>query len=154
MNLSALCRHTLIVLAGVFLLLGLPFMCTEFFRDSVLGSGRDAISSASLYVEPKSGDYILFVNRRFHSSDEGLDSILDEGKGSRIEVSFGDVGAHALVEEKGGRVAVSDPILMLSRMNHGRFDSVLMSREFYSLTDGFLFPDEDTSRIDIVGGGK
>ncbi len=170
MDIIAVCRHIFLVFLGVFLLLGVPFICTDFFRTNFISSNTDTVSSASGLIEAVSGDYLVLVNGKYHR-DEGQ---LEEwkrfflGEENTIiqdtavcSVGSSDPGAQTLAEsfcsrlgKDQMRIQISDPFLLFSRSDHRLFDVVIMSREF---AESFNFREpsgENIVRIRLTGGSK
>lgn len=158
MNLLSVCRHVAIILLGVFLLVGVPFICTGYFKNMLASKKTDSSSSAPLEVEVPSGDYIVLLNKRYHTENRDIEFwkkiFFDSEVGSSSDtiscsVPNGDIGAmelafyyQSLLSENQFKIEISDPMLLVSRAEHVKFDVAIMSANFANALK-FSLPDDD-----------
>lgn len=142
-------RHIIVPVVGIFLLLGVPFICSDWFRENVLGSEPDAASSASLAVDKPSGNYVVVINTDKHTDSSNLALWHDFFQEKDVTFIFedivctvadGDEGGQKLAENYRSRLPENqmllkseDPVLMLSKAENGRFDVIVMSEEYAGL---------------------
>lgn len=136
-------KHIAVCAAGLLLLLILPFMLTDGFGRLV--GGADAVSSASVIIDKPSGDYIVMINRERHANESDMAAWREFFSGGDFSVIFddiscvtaeGDAGALELARsfmsrlpENQMKVKTADPLLMLSKADNGRFDTIIVSVE-------------------------
>ena len=128
---------------AILLMLGGPYFCSDAFRARI--TGTDAVSSASVIVEQPSGEYLVYINLDRHTDQENLALWYDFFEGREITYLFediscgtasGDTGGHTCAEsfrsrlpENQMQVRTEDPVLLLSKAEHGRFDIIILSKE-------------------------
>ncbi len=138
-------RHILCDMLVLFLLLGVPFLRTDYCQ-ALLSSDPDAVSSASVIVDKPSGAYLVFINLEKHTDAEALEIWRDFFSGKEIDLIFedivcsvasGDSNARTLAENYQSRlpehqceIKSEDATLMLSKAEHQKFDILVMSQEF------------------------
>ncbi len=138
-------RHAATVLAAVLLLVGVPVCRTGYFQAKM--SGTDAISSATLIIDQPSGAYVVLINRERHPNPDNLSVWEDFFRGEEIGYLFEDISCVVADSDAGGlelarsfqsrlpenqmSIRLEDVTLMLSKARFGRYDVMLMSREFY-----------------------
>jgi hypothetical protein len=161
------CKHILVVLAGVALLLGLPFLTTDYARN--LGSGHtDAVSSASVIIDQPSGNYIVLINQDLHTNQENLNTWVRFFSGEEISYLFediscsvaaGDAGALTLAQsfqsrlpEKQMSIRTENATLLMSRADCGKYDIIILSREFAETYEMNITDGASATRIDVTGG--
>ena len=134
--------HIIIVLAGVFVLLGIPFFSTEFFRNMI--SGTDATTSASVVLEAPSGEFVVMINDSLHEDTSAVwaDFFMGSDYQNLFEdidcwVAQGDTAAYELAKSYASKlpenqmtVKVENALFMLSRADAGSFDVIIMSQEY------------------------
>lgn len=163
MKVRAVCGQAVAVLAAVFLLLGVPYLASPYRRSR--RAGADAVGSASVILDAPSGTYLVFINRRLHTDGEALDAWMRFFRGGDAiifedvvcEAAMGDVGGMNLAEsyrsrlpEHQMRVHGDASILLLSRMEHGCYDVVAMSKEF---ADRYGAVADDAVVLTVEGAG-
>ena len=145
MKIGKIIPHVCIVLIGVLVLLGGPFMTTEKFAAIVSGD-TDTVSSASVIIDAPSGDYIIYINTRYHQDEESLELWKDFFSGGETPILFEDVDCSAALGDSGAMtladsfrsrlpenqmiVTNEEAALLFSRADHGKFDILIVSKEF------------------------
>jgi hypothetical protein len=169
MKIWSVFKHTLLVLMGVMLLLGLPFLTTDYAQSLIAGT-VDAISSASVFIDQPSGNYIVLINRTMHINQENLDTWVRFFSGEEISYLFediscsvisGDSGALTMAQsfqsrlpEKQMSVQTENATLLMSRADCGKYDIVILSREFAESYDASTIEDGDAVVIHVIGGSS
>jgi hypothetical protein len=159
--------HALVVLAGVALLLGLPFLTTDCAQSMINGT-VDTVSSASVIIDQPSGEYIVLINQAEHTNQDNLNTWVQFFSGEEISYLFedlacsvasGDPGALTMAQsfqsrlpEKQMSVQTEDATLLLSRADCGKYDIIILSREFAERYDLTTVDGASATRIDIEGG--
>ncbi|MBQ9030994.1 MAG: hypothetical protein IJ106_06010 [Parasporobacterium sp.] len=144
MKILSAVRHTGIILAGVFLLLGVPLLCSGGWNRLFSGD-PDAVSSASVILDKPSGRYVMLINRDFHPDTATLDDWITFFEGGEILYIFEDIAVSVAEIDAGGielansfrsklpenqmQVKKEDITLLLSRADHGLYDMILLSEE-------------------------
>jgi hypothetical protein len=143
-------KHMGIVMAGILILLGIPFLMTDygksFFRGGAAKTKADTVSSASVIIDQPSGKYIIFINRDMHTDEENLNTWISFFRGEEISYLFediscsvikGDEGAITMAQsfqsrlpEKQMSIRTEDASLLMSRADHGLYDIIILSREY------------------------
>jgi hypothetical protein len=100
MKIWSVFKHTLLVLMGVMLLLGLPFLTTDYAQSLIAGT-VDAISSASVFIDQPSGNYIVLINRTMHINQENLDTWVRFFSGEEISYLFEDISCSVISGDSG-----------------------------------------------------
>lgn len=138
-------RHLLTDCAVLFAVLGIPFLCSDTFRQ-IIGKAPDAVSSASVILDQPSGNYVVLMNTEKHPDAENLALWETFFTGKDAPVIFEDISCMAAANDAGGcEMAEScrsrlpenqmqlrriDGTLLLSKAEHGLFDTVILSAEF------------------------
>jgi galactitol-specific phosphotransferase system IIB component len=162
-------KHTGIVLAGVFLLLGIPFFTTDYFRNLLCGD-TDAVSSASVIIDQPSGEYIVLINRELHTDEENRNTWIQFFSGEEISYLFEDIscsvaaadtGALTMAQsfqsrlpEKQMSIQIEDASLLMSRADRGKYDIIILSKEFAKSYDVTTAEGEATTLINIISEGE
>lgn len=126
--------------------LGCPFMLTDFFSQIIYGGGTDAVTSASVSLDKPSGEYVVLINRDMHKDEDKLADWETFFSGGEITYIFEDIACSVAAADTGAvelaqsfqsqlpenqmRVEKTDSTLMLSRADNGKFDIIIMSKEF------------------------
>ncbi len=159
-------RHIFIVIASLFLLLGVPFLRTDYFANMI--GGVDGMTSASLVIDKPSGEFVLFINKGEHPNSEKLGKWLDFFEGREFTYIFedihmlvakGDVGGLSMARSLQSQLPENqmvlrqeDGILLTSKAEEGLYDMILMSKE---VADAYpteaLFQDSNTIALRISG---
>ena len=136
-------KHIAVCLAGISLLIAVPFALAGGF--TVFSGGADAVSSASVIIDKPSGSYTVLINRDRHRSESDLAAWHEFFSGGEFTIIFddiecvtlkGDSGALTLAQsfmsrlpENQMKVTAGDPVLTLSKAENGRFDMMIVSAE-------------------------
>jgi hypothetical protein len=169
MKVLSVFRHTLVVLMGVMLLLGLPFLTTDYAQSRINGT-VDTVSSASVIIDQPSGNYIVLINQEVHRNQENLNTWVRFFSGEEISYLFediscsvitGDSGALTMAQsfqsrlpEKQMSIQEENGALLLSRADHGKYDIMILSKEFAESYDITTIDDGNAVRIDVIGGSS
>ncbi len=150
---TGLLRHIAAAAAGVILLAGIPYLCSDDFKKRV--SGTDAVTGASEALDAPSGEYVILINRDRHKNKEYLDiweEFFSKGESERVFELFEDISCVTAAGDAGGlemartfqsrlaenqmKIRAEDGILMLSKAESGRYDVIVMSKEYYQRQHG------------------
>ncbi len=162
-----LVKHVAFVVAAVALILGVPFATTEYVQGWISGD-VDTVSSASVILDQPSGTYLVLINREYHTDSEKVEDWITFFTGGEITYIFediscsvanGDTGALDLAKsfqsqlpENQMAVQTVDQTLLLSRLDNGKYDIIIMSIEFAEANySSFSFGDSDEV-IQMEGG--
>ncbi len=137
-------KHIVVVLAALFVSLGIPFLTTGYFKTLISGDS-DAVTSASAAVEQPSGDYVVLINLDKHTNAENLAVWKTFFQGGEIDFIFEDLTCTVAANDKGGRemaesfqsrlpenqmkIKQEDGVLMISKAEYKKFDIIIMSAE-------------------------
>ena len=157
-----------IVALGVFLLLGLPFITSDYFAKLI--NATDAVSSASVILDAPSGNYVVLINSSMHEDEDNLEfwkaffGGSDEGfcfEDISCIVAKGDTGGIEMAESYRSRLPENqmslketDSTLFLSCVENERYDIAVVSREFadsYGMASGY---GENTIIIEVKGASE
>jgi hypothetical protein len=160
-----LIKHAGIVLAGVLLLLGVPFFTTDAFRNLLQGE-TDAVASASVLIEQPSGEYLVFINRNMHPDEENLNTWVQFFSGEEISYLFEDISCSVIsadtsartmaqsfqsrLPEKQMRIQTEDGSFLMSRADQGKYDIMILSKEFADAYDVSTAEGEMTTVIHLI----
>ena len=160
-------KHVIVVLAALFVSLGIPALCYVDV-SALFGGSVDAVSRASLEIpDQPSGEYVVILNaNRFENtkaqweiffSDKDAGVIMDDLNCLVIDadVTGGQLAQRyqARLAENQMNIKTESGILVASRAEEGLFDVIVMSREF---ADGYglqrFYGAEDGISCIIVRG--
>jgi hypothetical protein len=169
MKLLSVLKHTLVVLMGVMLLLGIPFLTTDYAQSKINGT-VDTVSSASVIIDQPSGNYIVLINQEVHQNQENLNTWVRFFSGEEISYLFediscsvitGDSGALTMAQsfqsrlpEKQMSIQEENGALLMSRADHGKYDILILSKEFAESYDITTIDDGNAVMIDVIGGSS
>jgi hypothetical protein len=158
-------KHMGIVLAGAFLLLGIPFLKTDYFKK-MTNEDVDAVTSASVVIDQPSGEYIVLINRDMHTDADNLKTWISFFGGEEISYLFediscsvidGDTGALTMARsfqsrlpEKQMSVKAEDATLLMSRADNGKYDIIIISKEYAKSYGVTTAEGENTTLINII----
>jgi hypothetical protein len=161
-----------IVLAGVFILLALPFFTTDYFKNR-LKNETDAVTSASVIIDKPSGEYLVLINRLMHTNEENLDTWIRFFDGGEISYLFEDISCSVISADSGAlkmaqsfqsrlpekqmSIQTEDASLLMSRADFGKFDIIVISKEFadaYDISTIFDAGTDNTVLIEIISKGE
>lgn len=136
-------RHILVVAAAVFIMLGLPFLTSDYF--AAMAGGSDAVSSASVIMDAPSGDYLIFMNKKLHTDEDTLKD-WDSFFQGHDEIIFDDIACSVATGDSGGQTMAESyqsrlpenqmkiqseaSVMLLSRLENDEYDVIVMSKEF------------------------
>jgi hypothetical protein len=144
-------RHAAVILAALFVILGIPALLYTDVGTFFGGTRSDAVSGASLDLpDQPSGEFLVLVNRTKHPdtlsawtdffSEQPVDVIMEDISCITLD---GDAAGIQLARRYQARLAENqmtirqeDPVLTASRGEWGLFDIIILSRE---MADGYRF---------------
>ncbi|MFC2821281.1 MAG: hypothetical protein ACTTJW_04805 [Sphaerochaeta sp.] len=158
-------RHTAIVILGLTVLLGIPFILTDYGRNLIFRGNVDLIGSATVILDKPSGRYFVLINSDMHKDKEKLDFWVDFFGGGDVSFIFedihcsvarGDTGAldmansfRSRLPENQMSLKIEDSVLLLSRADNGKFDIIVMSSEFAERNKAFSAVRDNVILIDV-----
>jgi hypothetical protein len=158
-------RHMGIVLAGVVILLGIPFFRTDYCKNLLQGD-PDAVASASVIIAQPSGEYLVFLNRALHTDEENQTTWIAFFGGEEISYLFEDISCSVIAADAGAlemarsfqsrlpekqmSIQTEDATLLASRMDNGKYDIVILSKEFADSYEILTPYDEAASHGDAI----
>jgi hypothetical protein len=130
----------------------------------------DTVSSASVIIDQPSGNYIVLINQTLHTNQDNLNTWVRFFSGEEISYLFediscsvasGDSGALTMAQsfqsrlpEKQMSVQTENATLLMSRADCGKYDIIILSKEFAETYDMTTMDSESTVRIDVTGGSN
>ena len=159
--------HIWAVAGALFIMLVVPVLFSAPFKAFITGgSDMDAISSASVIIDKPGGEYVVFINRALHSDSDKLAIWEDFFLGREIPVIFEDIHCEVPDGDTAGYdMAVSymsrlpknqmtvdrvNGTLLLSKADNGRYDILIMSKEYYDAYEASSVEEnEDSVRLFI-----
>ena len=160
-------KHILIVVVSLSLLLGLPFVSSDYFKNQLLGQ-TDGISSASILIDQPSGEFVILINKDFHPNEEYLQQWIDYFSGGEeypffedlsCLVSLTDSSALTMAQSFQSRlpenqmtIQEENSTLLCSMADAACFDVLIMSKEYaqaYHLETAY---GDRIAIIEIKGG--
>lgn len=146
-------RHIAVFAAAIALMLGLPFFTSDYYKARV--SGSDAVTGASAALDAPSGEYVVLINKDKHTDESALSlwqEFFETGESEELYSVFEDLSCTVASSDAAGlemaksfqsrlpenqmSIKTEDGILMLSKAEHGRFDVIVMSKEFFDKNSG------------------
>ena len=137
--------HVLITAGALFLILGVPFLSSDYFYGMMSGN-EDTVSSASVIVEEPSGDYVIYINGAKHPDKEKLDTWKNYFSGNDIGIIFEDISAQVPEGDASGyemarsfqsrlpenqmKIRKENAEIMISKAEYGKYDIIIMSAEY------------------------
>ena len=142
-------KHIGIIILGVFLAVGVPFLGTGYL-NALFSDSPDAVSSASVVLDAPSGDFIILINKDLHADEDNLNDWIRFFSGStdddELLIIFEDIAASVAYTDTAGlemadsfrsqlpenqmKIKKEDVTVLLSRADAGLFDMIIMSGEF------------------------
>lgn len=148
MRIIKIFKHLFIVTGALFLIVGVPLMMTDYWRGLLSSNEADAVSSPSVVIDKPSGNYIVLINTELHRDKEKLNQWIDFFNGKETDIIFEDIACtvaesdvmgiemaesfRSKLPENQMKIKKEEAILVVSRAEEGRFDVLLMSKEFAS----------------------
>jgi hypothetical protein len=168
MKIINILKHMGVVLAGVVLLLVIPFWKTDYFKQ-LTNKEVDAVASASVVIDQPSGEYEVLINRDMHPDADNLDTWISFFSGGEISYLFediscsvikGDAGALTMARsfqsrlpEKQMSVQTEDATLLMSRADNGKYDIIIISKEYAKSYGAATAVGTNTTLINIDSEG-
>jgi len=162
MKVSKVIGHILRTAAGLFVLVGIPFLRTDYFA-ALIDPSADAVSSASVILDKPSGRYLVMINRAEHPDEEKLKDWNLFFSGEDVSYIFEDISCSVATADAGGmelarsfqsqlpenqmKIYPEDGTMLLSRADHGRFDIMILSEEF---ADSIGAETAMTDSVDVI----
>lgn len=162
-----LVKHIAITVISIIVILGIPFINTDYFK-SLISDDPDAVSSSSIVIDKPSGDYVVLINLDKHTDEENLGLWHDFFEGKDVSYIFEDINCTVASNDANGltmaqnfqtrlpenqmTLRTEDGVLMLSKAEFGKFDIIVMSQEiadFY--TADTLFEKQNIDVINVSG---
>ena len=147
-------RHIAVFVIAMALMLGLPFFTSDYFRAKV--NGADAVTGATTALDAPSGEYVVVINLDKHTECEELYSVFED---LSCTVSSGDPSGLEMAKSFQSRLPenqmtlrTEDGIMMLSKAEKGRFDVIVMSKEFCDKNSGSRITDRTNALLLNVKG--
>lgn len=148
MKIIKILKHFFIVTGAVFLMVGVPFMMTDYYKGLFSSNEADAVSSPSVIIDKPSGNYIVLINTRLHKDENKLNEWIKFFSGEETDIIFEDIACtvaegdalglemaksfQSKLPENQMKIKKEEAILVVSRAEEGKFDILLMSKEFAS----------------------
>ena len=140
-------RQILIIAAGILLLLGIPFLCTDTGKARLCGGdAADAVSSATIPMDAPSGEYVILIHEDTFANREKEEKwaaffrgedVIDVFDDISVSVADGDATALALAESYSSKLGANqvriyseDVTMLTSRADAGKFTIIMMSAEY------------------------
>lgn len=159
-------KHSAVVAGAVFLFFGVPFLAASGGR---LSAGRaDTVSSASVILAQPSGRYVIMLRDQLHPDGENVKAWIHFFKGEETgaifediacSVAAGDAGAQEMARslqsrlpENQMKILVEDDTLLVSRVESGKYDMMIMSEEFAEAKSFTGSRYRADIRVDLTGG--
>jgi galactitol-specific phosphotransferase system IIB component len=130
----------------------------------------DTVSSASVIIDQPSGNYIVLINQTLHTNQDNLNTWVRFFSGEEISYLFediscsvasGDSGALTMAQsfqsrlpEKQMSVQTENATLLMSRADCGKYDIIILSKEFAETYDMTTVDGASAMRIDVTGGSN
>ena len=138
--------HLFLVAGAVFLTVGVPFMMTDYYKGLFSSNEVDAVSSPSVVIDKPSGNYIVLINTRLHKDKSKLDQWISFFSGEETDIIFEDIACtvaegdakglemaqsfQSKLPENQMKIKEEEAVLVVSRAEEGKFDILLMSKDF------------------------
>ena len=156
-------KHILVTAAAVSLILGIPFISTDYFK-AIISNDPDAVTGASVIVDKPSGDYIVFINLDKHTDEDNLSLWNDFFEGKDVSFIFEDINCYVAKNDVNGltmaqnfrsrlpenqmTISTEDGTLIISKAEYNKFDVIIMSQEIADFYDAETLFGNDS--IDII----
>ena len=138
--------HLLLIAGAIFLTVGVPFMMTDYYKGLLSSNEVDAVSSPSVIIDKPSGNYIVLINTRLHRDKSKLDQWIAFFSGEETDIIFEDIACtvaegdakglemaqsfQSKLPENQMKIKEEEAILVVSRAEEGKFDILLISKDF------------------------
>ena len=154
-------RHICVITAALLLTAVFPLWHSGFF--SRIAGGADAVSSPTVVIDQPSGAYVVAINPALHTDSEKTETWKKFFHGDEIDYIFEDLSCVTAATDPAGfemaksfqsrlpenqmKLRTEDTTLMLSKASYGRYDVIVMSREFYDATGARSYLSERENLI-------
>ena len=162
-------RHVSVTAAALFLMLGLPYLTSDYYKAK--SGGEDAVTAATEALDSPSGEFVVLINRQKHTDEKNLavwQEFFEKGESEEIFSVFEDLVCAVGSSDAGGlemarsfqsrlpenqmKIKTQDTTLMLSKAENGIYDIIVMSQEMYdSLKASLILDKTDTLLIHTKG---
>lgn len=61
-------RHVSVTAAALFLMLGLPYLTSDYYKAK--SGGEDAVTAATEALDSPSGEFVVLINRQKHTDEK------------------------------------------------------------------------------------
>ena len=162
-------RHIAVFVIAMALMLGLPFFTSDYFKARV--NGADAVTGATTALDAPSGEYVVVINLDKHTDQAALDcwrEFFETGECEELYSVFEDLSCtvssgdptglemaksfQSRLPENQMTLRTEDGIMMLSKAEKGRFDVIVMSKEFCDKNSGSRITDRTNALLLNVKG--
>lgn len=156
-----LVRHICVIAASLLLTAGIPLWHSGFIAR--MAGGADAVSSPTVVIDQPSGSYVVAINPALHTDSEKTETWKRFFHGDEIDYIFEDLSCVTATADPAGfemaksfqsrlpenqmKLRTEDAALMLSKASYGRFDVIVMSKEFYDAVRARLYLEDGDSLI-------
>ena len=139
--------HLAVILGALFVLVGVPVYASGYVQRKL--KGTDAVSSPTQILEQPSGAYVVMMNPLLHTNKEHLEVWHSFFRGEEIDFLFEDISCVVADTDAAGlelaksfqsrlpenqmKVRTEDVTLLLSKLEYGRYDVALLSKELYDV---------------------
>jgi len=155
-------RHLVVILAALFVTLGIPALVYVDVGALFTGAVTDGVTGASLEIpDQPSGQFVILLNREKHPNtqalwadfftDQPVDVIMED---LRCMTARGDVSGIQLANRYQARLAENqmtirqeNGTLVASRLENDLFDGIILSKEF---ADACQLDLENTETILVI----
>lgn len=162
-------KHAGIVIAGILIIAGIPFVCLGGI-GKLSSQNTDVVSSASLIIDQPSGEYVVLINKTLHQDKDNFNAWVEFFSGGESSVIFEDIACSVSRNDPDGLEAAEsfqsrlpenqmtiypeETTLLMSRFDEGLFDIIIMSKEIeeaYHAETGYT---ADVEHIELVKDGS
>ena len=155
--------HLFLVVGAVFLTVGVPFMMTDYYKGLFSSNEVDAVSSPSVIIDKPSGNYIVLINTSLHKDKSKLDQWISFFSGEETDIIFEDIACtvaegdakglemaqsfQSKLPENQMKIKEEEAVLVISRAEEGKFDILLMSKDF---ADSYKLREKNQNYIEDI----
>lgn len=168
MKIISIIKHAAIVAAGVFIILGLPFLKSDYYERMKNGE-TDTMTSATVVIDAPSGKFTVLINKAMHHDRDNLNDWITFFSGGEIDYIFEDISCsvakgdsaaldmaksfQSRLPENQMKLQLEDTTLLVSRVDNSMYDVVIMSDEFADSYEVGKTASEDSEQIDLTWEG-
>jgi len=148
------------------MIVGIPFLAAWFPNRAYLSGKIDAISSASVIIDKPSGDYVVYINKELRKKEENNTIWKEFFESKDIPIIFEDIKCQIILGDKGAyelaqsfqsrlpqnqmSIEVMDGTFLVSKADSGRYDILIMSKEFYEAYRAESIAENTNSEIVFI----